>query len=156
MKSQCLKIIAKKVKEKFVAGSRRWPDTRTDCPTDRRSKDEFDWNFPEVAQITDASVTAAIALYNSQQRINAQSLQCCKSCHMYVNHYVSYLFPVSAFHIWVGIYSYYTELEDSLKPQPEFQLENLAFQKDLEQELTSISDAQTQSAKESSHEAVSV
>jgi hypothetical protein len=66
------------------------------------------------------------------------------------------LISVSAFHIWVGIYSYYTELEDKLKPQPEFQLENLAFQKESELELNSISDAQTQLTKESSHVPVAV
>jgi hypothetical protein len=68
---------------------------------------------------------------------------------MCISYSCSYLISVSAFHIWVGIYSYYTELEDKLKPQPEFQLENVAFQKESELELNSISDAQTQLTKES-------
>ncbi|XP_023702872.1 uncharacterized protein LOC111862042 [Cryptotermes secundus] len=63
----------------------------------------------------------------------------------------SALVAVLAFHIWVGIYSYYTELEDKLKPQPDFQLENLAFQKESELECNSISDSRTPLTKEFSH-----
>jgi hypothetical protein len=66
------------------------------------------------------------------------------------------LISVLAFHIWVGIYSYYTELEDKLKPQPDFQLENLAFQKESELECNSISDAQTPLTKEFHHVPVPV
>ncbi|PSN58314.1 hypothetical protein C0J52_00189 [Blattella germanica] len=37
------------------------------------------------------------------------------------------------FHAWAGIYSYYLELEIKLRPPPEYQLENLAFEKEMEQ-----------------------
>jgi hypothetical protein len=80
----------------------------------------------------------------------------CKSWRMCANHFCSYLISVLAFHVWVGIYSCYKELEDKLKPQPDFQLENLAFQKESDLEFNSISDAQTPLTKEFNHVPVTV
>jgi hypothetical protein len=79
-----------------------------------------------------------------------------KSWHMCASHFCFDLISVLAFHIWVGIYSYYTELEDKLMSPPDFQLENLAFQKESDLEYNSTSDAQTPLAKEFNHAPVPV
>jgi hypothetical protein len=56
-KMQCMRITSMEEKRKIGHRSRWWPDTRTDWPTDRRSRGNMNLNYSNCVYSSFSSVT---------------------------------------------------------------------------------------------------